>query len=359
MKYCPKCDELIPLDAVYCQYCGVNTQNPEEDSKHQNQTASEPAKVSHRNKTQLPANIPFVQVMIGLFLLLLTFWSLSAALTILPIYIDSSFSEYTLPIIIAIQVVLRTGIALLAIDGRYFDSHGTIEGKVATILLTFIPIGALYSFLYAARSLSRRKYFPALSSSALGSAALSALLITSTYTSLANMTRDFDFYTLPVDEIPVIEKTPEADTNTITPTEFPSTQGATQETVLQSTDTTIADPSCISPSEISLADEGDTISVCGKVTNYGDLDCDDCKYERSFILLDKTFMIISVDWQFTYGWLDDCLIVTDTVENFHNNPVFIFTRAEGLTESFCYTNRIGELICEKGGYIKDFSGCED
>ena len=357
MKYCPKCDELIPLDAVYCQYCGVNTQNPEEDSRDQNQQTAETDTDSRRNKTQLPANIPFVQVMIGLFLLLLTFWSFSIALTILPIYIDSSLSEYALPIIITTQVVLRSGIALLAIDGRYFDSQGTIEGKVATILLTFIPIGALYSFLYAARSLCRRKYFPALSSSALGSAALSAVLITSTYTSLANMTQDFDFYTLPVDEVPIIEKTPEADTNT--PTEFHSTQASTQEAVLQSTDTTIADPSCISPSDISLADEGETVSVCGKVTNYGDLDCDDCQYERSFILLDKTFMIISLDWQFTYGWLDDCLIVTDTVENFQNEPVFIFTRSEGLTDSFCYTDRYGELICEKGGYIKDFSGCED
>ncbi|MFO7943946.1 MAG: zinc ribbon domain-containing protein [Anaerolineales bacterium] len=357
MKYCPKCDELIPLDAVYCQYCGVNTQNPEEDSGNQNQSPAEPATDSRLNKTQLPANIPFAHVMIGLFLLLLTFWSLSIVLTILPIYIDSSFSEYTLPIIIAIQVVLRTGIALLAIDGRYFDSQGTIEGKVATILLTFIPIGALYSFLYAARSLSRRNYFPALSSSALGSVALSTILITSTYTSLANMTRDFDFYKLPVDEVPVIEKTHEADT--ITPTEFPSTQVATQEAVLQSTDTAIVNPSCISPSEISLADEGKTVSVCGKVTNYGNLDCPGCKYERSFIMLDKTFMIISLDWQFTYGWLDDCLIVTDTVENFQNEPVFIFSRSEGLTDSSCYTDRYGELICEKGGYIKDFAGCED
>ena len=92
MKYCPKCDELIPLDAVYCQYCGVNTQNPEEDSRDQNQQTAETDTDSRRNKTQLPANIPFVQVMIGLFLLLLTFWSFSIALTILPISIDSSLS---------------------------------------------------------------------------------------------------------------------------------------------------------------------------------------------------------------------------------------------------------------------------
>jgi hypothetical protein len=357
MKYCPKCDELIPLDAVYCQYCGVNTQNPDGDPRsldHDSETVSNAQKVKQADRF---APTPFGHVLICLFLLLISFWGLSISLTVLPLFIDPGYGDYLLHIAIATQVLFRIMIAFLAIDGRYFERKGTIEGKIATVLLSFIPLGALYSFLYAARSLSRRRFISTLSSSAVGSVALSAVLITSTYTPLTRMVKDIDAVPLPTAavETPVADHENNPNTpvsGTIAPPSIP-----TVEFVNPQIDNLTS--SCLSPDEVSVEDEGKTIEVCGRVTNYGELECKDCSYDDpSYILLDGTFQIISYDWHFTFAWLGDCLKVSDTVEVFEEKPVFYFSRGEGYTGTECYTDSQGELICEKGGYFQNFTGCE-
>lgn len=356
MKYCPKCDELIPLDAVYCQYCGVNTQNPNEDPRSQDQDPESNSNGSPSKQADRYASTPFSHVLICLFLLIISFWGLSLSLTVFPLFIDSGYSDFLLPIAIATQVLFRIVIAFLAIDGRYFERKGTIEGKIATALLTFIPLGALYSFLYAARSLSRHRFISTLTSSAVGSAALSAILITSTYSPLINMVKNVDAIPLPTPAATSSVEDNENDTKTpVTGTAVPTSNPTVQVANPQIDDLTSP---CLSPGEVSVQDEGKTIEVCGEVTNFGNLDCKDCDYENpSYILLDGTFSIISYDWQFTFAWLGDCIKVSDTVEIFEGKPVFYFSRGEGYTGTECYTDSQGELICEKGGYFQNYSGC--
>lgn len=350
MKYCPKCDELIPLDAVYCQYCGVNTQNPDEDPRFQDQDAESSPTDSRTKRADTFTAVPFSHVLISLFLLLITFWGVSISLTILPIYIDPSYSDYILPIAIGTQVLFRALIAILAVDGRYFERIGTIQGKIAMVLLSFIPLGALYSFLYAARSLSRRKFISTLSSSAVGSAALSAVLISSTYSPLTQMVKNENTLPIPTTVEPMKTYTP----TTVRPT--PEKEATMELSDIEFSD---IDTTCVSPQDVSIHDEGEILSVCGEVTNYGELDCPDCSYGNpSYIILDGAFTVISYDWHFTFGWLRDCLKITDKVEVVGGRPVFYFSRAEGYTQSKCKTTEYNELICQKGGYFKDYDGCE-
>ncbi len=350
MKYCPKCDELIPLDAVYCQYCGVNTQNPEEDPRSQSQDHEAATKGPGAKLMDRSTPVPFSHVLISLFLLLITFWGLSISLTVLPIYIDPSYSDYLLPAAIGTQVLFRAVVAVLAVDGRYFERAGSIEGKIALVLLSFIPLGALYSFLYAARSLSRHRFISALSSSAVGSVAVTAILMASAYSPLTEVVKNENSLPLPTTIEPMKTHTP----TSVLPT--PEKEATEELSGIQFTDPETA---CVSPEDVSVYDEGETISVCGEVTNYGELDCPDCSYGNpSYIILDGVFTVISYDWHFTFGWLGDCLKITDNVEIVSGRPVFYFSRAEGYTQAKCKTNKYNELICEKGGYFKDYDGCE-
>lgn len=356
MKYCPVCDELIPLDAVYCQYCGVNTQNPEEGQGEKESDADGAGSPSRPDSTAYtPA--PFGIVMVNLLLLLATFWGLSLAITILPVFIDPAYTNLIPAVGIGTQVVLRIGIAFLAISGRYHQKIGTLEGKIATFILAFIPLGALYSFLYAARGLSNRRYLPTLTSSALGASALSAVLMVATYAPLTGYAAQIDTAApIPLpDSEPVPQNTPLPNT-TATPTDIPTVIVSNP----QITHENSPSDRCNSPSIVTMGDSGKNIEVCGRVTNYGELDCPDCPSGNvSYILLDKSFKIISYDWEFTFAWLGDCIKVSDTVEVFGAEPVFNFSRGEGYSGSECYTDSQGELVCEDGGYFQSYTGCEE
>jgi len=356
MKYCPECDELIPLDAVYCQYCGINTQDPD-DKTNRISGSNEPDEGSDARSKSIPRQqIPFLQVLVSLLLLLVTFWGLSLSLTALPIFIDPSFTDYLLTVGISVQVALRILIAYLAIDGRYAQGRGTLEGKIATAILSFIPVGALYSFLYAARSISQRRQLPTLMSSSIGASALAAVLVISTYSPLSGVAAEIGTETIPVVENnPTRKETVQSATatSTISPTSDEPTLEVSNPQVASSSEN-----GCISPAEVSIDMEGETIEVCGKVTNYGELDCEWCpKGKVSYILLDKSFRIISYDWEFTFAWLGDCLKVSDTVETFGGKPVLNFSRGEGYSGSKCYNDSQGELICNEGGYFQNYDKC--
>lgn len=352
MKYCPVCDELIPLDAVYCQYCGVNTQNPEESSREDSADAEEHTSRSKNISPAAPA--PFSHVLVSLLLLLVTFWGLSLSITLLPAFIDPAYT-YLIPTIgIATQLVLRIVIAILALQGRYHQKIGSIEGKIATFILAFIPLGALYSFLYAARWLSNRKFLPTLTSSAVGSAAVTAVLFISTYTPLTGLAAQIDTAApIPVNE-PIERNTPVPQV-TKTPTKIPTVIVSNP----QVTDSRTSTSPCNPPAFVTVEDEGKKIEVCGEVTNYGTLDCPSCPSGNvSYILLDRTFKVISYDWEFTFAWLGDCIRVSDTVEVFGAEPVFNFSRGEGYSGTECFTDSQGELVCEGGGYFQTFDGCQ-
>lgn len=357
MKYCPECDELIPLDAVYCQYCGINTQDPDDKTNRMSGSNQSDDGSTTRSKSIPPQHIPLTQVLVSLLLLLVTFWGLSLSLTVVPIFIDPAYTAYLLTVGISVQVVLRILIAFLAIDGRYAQGRGTLEGKIATAILSFIPIGALYSFLYAARSLSQRRQLPTLMSSSIGASALAAVLVISTYSPLSGIAAEIG-----AESIPVIENNPTqrltAQSATATATISSPT---TEEPTLEVSNPQVLSPDengCISPADVSLDMEGETVEVCGEVTNYGELDCEWCpKGKVSYILLDKSFRIISYDWEFTFAWLGDCLKVSDKVEVFGGKPVLNFSRGEGYSGSKCYTDTQGELVCNEGGYFQNDDSC--
>lgn len=356
MKYCPECDELIPLDAVYCQYCGINTQDPDDKTNRSSSSNKTDMGSDARSKRTPRQHVPFSQVLVSLLLLLVTFWGLSLSLTVLPIFIDPAYTDHLLPVGISVQVALRILIAFLAIDGRYAQGRGTIEGKIATAILAFIPVGALYSFLYASRSLSHRRQLPALMSSSVGTSALAAVLIISTYSPLRGVAAEIG-----TENIPVVE-------NNLTPRETAQSATATSTISPKADDPTLevsnlqvgsaSDKGCIAPADVTLDMEGEIVDVCGEVTNYGELDCEWCpKGKVSYILLDKSFRIISYDWEFTFAWLGDCIKVSDNVEVFGGKPVLNFSRGEGYSGSKCYTDTQGELICNDGGYFQKYDHC--
>lgn len=357
MKYCPECDELIPLDAVYCQYCGINTQDPDDKTNRTGGTNQSEGGSTPRSKSVSPQQIPFTQVLVTLLLLLVTFWGLSLSLTVVPIFINPDYTDYLLTVGISVQVILRALIAFLAIDGRYARGRGTIEGKIATAILSFIPVGALYSFLYAARSLSQRRQLPTLMSSSIGASALAAVLVISTYSPLAGVAAEIG-----TESIPVIENSPtQRQTAQSTRATATISSPTTDEPTLEVSNPQVSgfdENDCIAPADVGLDMEGETVEVCGKVTNYGELDCEWCpKGKVSYILLDKTFRIISYDWEFTFAWLGDCLKVSDKVEEFGGKPVLNFSRGEGYSGSKCYTDTQGELICNEGGYFQNYDNC--
>ena len=116
---------------------------------------------------------------------------------------------------------------------------------------------------------------------------------------------------------------------------------------------------CRSPESITIADEGKFRDVCGKVTNYGDIECESCPLGfYSYIKLDGEFQIISYDWHFSFAWLDECLRVSDKVEILGDEPVFVFGKGKGYTGAECYTDSQGELVCDGVVYFQEYSGCK-
>ena len=132
---------------------------------------------------------------------------------------------------------------------------------------------------------------------------------------------------------------------------------------------------CLSPAEVTQDDVGKSVTVCGKVTNYGLVEeCPECQYKRySFIKLDNEYVIYSFHWEFEPGWLGACLTVVDTVELYGVKPVFILDKGEAEAGSECriveiergyHSNGITPVRwdvhrCPAGDYFQPFSACED
>ncbi len=117
---------------------------------------------------------------------------------------------------------------------------------------------------------------------------------------------------------------------------------------------------CRNPNSIGPEEEGDIVDVCGRVTNFGEIECESCPLGYySFIKLDRGFQIISYDWIFSFAWLGDCMAVSDVVELLGEEPVFVFGKGEGYSGTECTTDLKGELVCDGGFYFQDYFGCDD
>ena len=116
---------------------------------------------------------------------------------------------------------------------------------------------------------------------------------------------------------------------------------------------------CRRPEDVTLADTGNLIEVCGEVTNWGNVPCPACAYGGySFLKLDGYFLVISYDWVFNNNWIGNCLVMADTVEKLGDDPVFIFGKGEGYAGSECTVEEDGTQSCSGGDYFLYWEGCE-
>ena len=94
------------------------------------------------------------------------------------------------------------------------------------------------------------------------------------------------------------------------------------------------------------------------MTYVGKENCPNCPNGYyAYLLLDKTFYILSYDWVFSSEMLGDCLMVKDVVEPFGSKPAFVFGSREGYDGSECEYLQDGTLSCRRGNYFKSYNGC--
>ncbi len=112
-------------------------------------------------------------------------------------------------------------------------------------------------------------------------------------------------------------------------------------------------------SEVTSNLAGQSIEICGKVTFYGEEKCPECiNGFFSYLILDKSFYIISYEWTFSTSWIDSYFIAKDKVEMMGSKPIFVYGGNEGWDGSECEIMPDGTLSCDVGDYFKFVSNCE-
>jgi hypothetical protein len=281
--------------------------------------------------------------MLSLLLLLIFFWGINLALTVLPILLDEGTLKNILIAGISAQLLTRIPIGLWALEEQSLKKDLTPSKKLGSFLLTFVPVGAIFSFLHAARTMIRKERLSNLSIAAVSSALVMGLML---FTSREG-----------INTIIFGNDSPSIISNlTSRPTQAISS--GTLSGTVTSTHIPVDLTDCKNPASITLKDEGKTVAVCGEITNYGDIDCDTCpKNFYSFIKLDGSFQVVSYDWPFTISWLGKCLRVEDEVQILGEIPVFLFGKGDGYVETECVTDLQGELVCE-GKYFQYYDCTE-
>lgn len=343
MKFCPECYKELPPNATTCPFCGFDTGNGDSEETFQSPLQAA-AEVSSR--------IPLEQTILSLLILLLLFWGLSASATLLPAFINPTYLEWILYIVIGVQIMLRIPIGIWALQEQSFHKNLSIEKKIGNLLLAFIPLGAIISFYHAAKNIVRTKRLSEIFIGSLGALATAAILTVSTAELIFGIESisdpSFPQAAAAVTEIPIVEPEENGNQESVENTEEAEVVPAP-----------LLDMDCQDPASVRPSDEGENLTVCGKVTNYGDIDCPDCPNGYySYIKLDSEFQIVSYDWQFTFAWLGNCLKIADDVEMLGEKPVFVFGKGEGYAGTECNTDLQGELVCDGGIYFQDYFGCE-
>ncbi len=150
----------------------------------------------------------------------------------------------------------------------------------------------------------------------------------------------------PTQVIPTLTAFPHPTTTNI-PT---ATRRPTAVSVLQPTK-----KSCASPTSITINMKGQSVEVCGTVTDVGTVPCPTCYYgEYSYMILDNSLRIISYDWILNPGWEGSCVRVKDKVESLSNKPIFVLGMKEGFDGSECTIDVYGSQLC----YMEYFQECK-
>jgi hypothetical protein len=330
MKYCPECYKELPPNSSTCPFCGYRPK-PETTEVED----LEAPKVIKTPRTD--SYIPPEQTILSLLLLLICFWSINIAAAAVPIFLGTGTIRNIIIAAVASQVITRLLIGFWALEEQSLKRNSTTSKKVTSLLLAMIPIGGLFSFLQAARTTIRKDKLSNLTTASVFSVLLMATLLYAT--------RDDINYVLTGEEPPqeaAALVTEGEIQSTEEPTEIPPTP------TLRSYST-----GCRNPSSVTDEELGDTITVCGKVTNFGDNECEACPNGFfSYIKLDGVFSIVSYDYHFSFAFLDDCLQITDTVETLGEGAVFQYGDGEE-----CTVNENDELVCEESDYFEEYNAC--
>ena len=334
MKYCPECYKEMPPESASCPFCGYKTDtdaNPE----------SEAPKILKTPKTD--SFLPPEQILLSFLLLSIFFWGINIGLTVLPIFLDEGSIKNLLIAGITAQVLTRILIGIWSIEELSLKKDQTASKKAGAFLLTFIPVGGIFSFLSAAKTMIRRDNLSNLTISAIASAVVMAILLFST-----------------ADDISVLATGSElrlgGGRTSPNSTQLSGTPGISS--AIPTITLKAYQDGCRNPSSITIDEEGRKRSVCGKITNFGYIVCEDCpKDYYSFVKLDGGFQIVSYDWRFSYTWLDKCVQVTDRVEILGENAAFVFDRSEGCVGDACEIDTNGELINDGGVYFEEYTEC--
>jgi hypothetical protein len=145
-------------------------------------------------------------------------------------------------------------------------------------------------------------------------------------------------------------------TSTASPTETP--EPTVTATALPTETSTPTEKPFYEAGDVTGDFAGQSIAVCGEVTDYGQEACPDCKYGFfAYLILDDNFYIISYDWTFDYDWVGASFVVKDTVETMGSKPIFVYGGSEGWDGSECVIEDDGGRSCVAGDYFKFVLSC--
>lgn len=328
MKYCPECYKELPPNSTSCPFCGYRTGNGDSEDQEAPRIIKSPKTDSY---------IPPEQTVLSLLLLLILFWGINLAITSLPIFLNAGTTRNIIIAAIISQVLTRIMIGLWAVQEQALKRDSTPNRKVGAFLLSFVPIGGIYSFLHASRTIIRKDRMSNLTLATVFTVVLMAVMLFASKDGINLLLTG--------------EETPESEVAAPDPTQ---TVIIIEDTAIPPTPTLrVYQGGCRNPKSVSLDEEGEIITVCGTVTNFGEFECESCPDGfYSFIKLDGGFQIVSYNYHFSFAFLDDCIAVKDDVEILGDAAVFQYNDGEE-----CTMNDDDELICEESSYFQEYDDC--
>ena len=329
MKYCPECYKELPPDSASCPFCGFRTGNGNSEEQEASRIIKTP---------QTDSYIPPEQTVLSLLLLLIFFWGINIAFTSLPVFLNFGTVKNMIIAAIISQVLSRAMIGFWAVQEQALKRDSTPNKKVGAFLLAFVPIGGIYSFLHASRTIIRKDRLSNLTISSVFAVLLMSVMLFSA--------KDGINYVL------TGEKPPEEEAAVIPDPSLAAV--VIEDTAIPPTPTVrVYKGGCRNPNSVNPDEEGDTITVCGTVTNFGEFDCETCPGGfYSFIKLDGGFQIISYNYHFSFAFRDDCIAIKDEVEILGDEPVFLYNDGDE-----CKLNDEDELVCEENTYFQEYDAC--
>jgi hypothetical protein len=333
MKYCPECYKELPPNSAVCPYCGYRTGNGDEQT---------PAGILQTH--QIDSYIPPEQTVLGLLLLIIFFWGLNIAGAALPIFFDIGTKRNILIAALASQLLTRALIGFWAAEEISLKHDATLKNKLGAFLLALVPFGDIFSSLHAARTAIRKNRLPVLSTASIAAVAIMSLVLFKTSEQVTNLINGREIAAVPATATPEIVET-EATPVTPTPIPTPTLQAYFN--------------GCRNPLAVTADEEGDYVEVCGEITNFGVIECENCPLGfYSFVKLEGGFQVVSYEWFFTHAFLRKCVSIKDNVELLGDKPAFVFSKAEGCRGEECVTDFHNGLIDDGGVYFEPFDGCE-